>query len=229
MAFQGHAMLQRNINPSNTPVFSPNDNFNSNKTDRRLPTTTSSLQSSRSNSRYKMSSTKSPMELLPTHKVRVPNIPIPNEIKLIDNNKLVSPMSAQEENIVLKVRLQKLQNELDAMKKIITPKHRRKARRELEKRSDFVGRQFPKICKDITKDKIWKYVKFINDDSMLDDYNNKTSIGYLFLNHYRTIDTLETERIDSIWDEAKDYVSEAIAAKRNAVQTRIKKSFKGNK
>ena len=45
----------------------------------------------------------------------------------------------------------------------------------------------------------------------------------LFSNYYRTIGTLNTEKIDSIWDEAKDYVSEAIAAKRNAVQTRIKK------
>ena len=113
MAFQGHAMLQKNINPSNTFVFPPNDNFNSNKIDRRLPTTTSSLRSSGSNSRYKMSSTKSPMQLLPTHNLRVPEIP--NEIKLIDNNKVVSPMSFLEENKVLKVRLQKLQNELDAM------------------------------------------------------------------------------------------------------------------
>lgn len=225
MAFQGHAMLLKNKTPSNALLFQQSDNPVSNKSDRRLPTT-SSLHSSSSNSHYKMSSTKSPTQLLPTYKLRVPTIP--NEIKLVDNNKLVSPMSLQEENTILKVRLQKLQNELDAMKKIITPKHRRKARRELEKHSDLVGRQFPKICKDITKDKIWKYVKFINDDSMLDDYNNNTSIGYLFLNYYRTIDTLNTEKIDSIWDEAKDYVSEAIAAKRNAVQTRIKKSFKGN-
>jgi len=48
------------------------------------------------------------------------------------------------------------------------------------------------------------------------------------LSFYRNIDTQNTEKIDAIWDEAKDYVSEAIAGKRNAIQTRIKKSFKGN-
>ena len=63
---------------------------------------------------------------------------------------------------------------------------------------------------------------------MLDDYKDKSSIGYLFLSFYRNIDTQNTEKIDAIWDEAKDYVSEAIAGKRNAIQTRIKKSFKGN-
>ena len=90
------------------------------------------------------------------------------------------------------------------------------------------GRQFPKICKDIAKDKIWRYVKFINDESMLDDYKDTSSIGYLFLSFYRNIDAQDAGKIDDIWDEAKDYISEAIAAKRNVIQTRIRKHFRGN-
>ena len=226
MAFQGHAML-RKINPSSGAVFEHNGSSISTKSYQRLPPTTTSQTSSVLRSpHYKMNATKSSMKLLPAHELRVPKIP--NEIKLIDDNKLVSPMSLQEENMFLKLRLQHVHNELNVMKKTVTPKHRRKARKELEKQSDLVGRQFPKICKDIAKDKIWRYVKFINDESMLDDYKDKSSIGYLFLSFYRNIDTQNTEKIDAIWDEAKDYVSEAIAGKRNAIQTRIKKSFKGN-
>ena len=224
MAFQGHAMLRKK-NPSGA-VFEHNESSISTKSNQRqLPST--SLTSIVSNSHYKVQGTKPSKQLLPTHELMVPKIP--NEIKLVDDNQLVSPMSLQEENRVLKLRLQHVQNELEAMKKTITPKHRRKARKELEKHSDLIGRQFPKICKDIAKDKIWRYVKFINDESMLDNYNDKSSIGYLFLSFYRNIDTQNSYKIDAIWDEAKDYVCEAIAAKRNATQTRIKKSFKGIK
>ena len=226
MAFQGHAMLRKKNQPG--AVFEHNESSISTKSNQRKLTST--IQTSiESNSHYKIPDTKPSKQLLPTNEVMVPKIP--NEIKLVndDQPQLVSSMNLQEENMFLKLRLQHVQNELEAMKKTITPKHRRKARKELEKHSDLVGRQFPKICVDIAKDKIWRYVKFINDDSMLDDYNEKSSIGYLFLSFYRKIDTQNKYKVDAIWDEAKDYVCEAIAAKRNATQTRIKKSFKGNK
>ena len=43
---------------------------------------------------------------------------------------------------------------------------------------------------------------------------------------YRNIDTQNSYKIDAIWDEAKGYICEAITAKRNATQTRIKKVLK---
>lgn len=182
--------------------------------------------------------------LLPIHRITVPRTnntkvsnrkndrTIPEEIKLVNKSPKLSPMAnalkMEEENLSLKQQVHFLQQQLMILKQNISPAVRKKARKEIDKQSDFLGRQFPKICKDIAKEKIWRYVKFINDESMLEEYRDKSSIGYLFLSYYRNInDNNPTNNIEVIWDEARDYVAEAIGAKRNAVQTRIKKCFKG--
>ena len=222
MAFQGHSLLRMNS-------LSPPDRLNHNGSSISSRSNQTRLKTSPSQNHFEKTQRKSDIgKLLPTNKVIVPEIP--NEIKVTStyNSKETRPETLQEENKFLRRRIFLLQNELHAIKKSITPKNRRKARRELEKISDTWGRQFPKICKDIAKDKIWRYVKFINDESMLDDYKDPSSIGFLFLSFYKNIDTEDAGKVDEIWDEAKDYVSEAIAAKRNAIQTRIKKNFRGN-
>ena len=100
MAFQGHAMLRKK-NTSGA-VFEHNESSISTKSNQRqLPST--SLTSIVSNSHYKVPGPKPSKQLLPTHELMVPKIP--NEIKLVDDNQLVSPMSLQEENRVLKLRL----------------------------------------------------------------------------------------------------------------------------
>ena len=224
MPFQGHSMLQMSNTLSPPEILNHNGSSISSRSNQTTRLRTSPLLKTN----FERTPRKSDVEkLVPTNKVIVPEIP--NEIKVTSSYDKVSfPGTLLEENKFLKQRLKLLQNELNAIKKTITPKNRRKARRELEKISDMWGRQFPKICKDIAKEKIWRYVKFINDESMLDDYKDPSSIGYLFLSFYRNIDTQDSGKINDIWDEAKDYVSEAVAAKRNAIQTRIKKNFRGN-
>ena len=89
--------------------------------------------------------------------------------------------------------------------------------------------QFPSICKAIARNHIWKYVKYISDESMLESYIDPKSIGYKFFKYYKNENENDKilEKQAEIWEEAKDYVYEAIAAKRNAIQTNIKNCFKG--
>ena len=81
---------------------------------------------------------------------------MPNQIILFEYNELETPLNNQQVNMFLKVQVHILQNELDAMKKIITPNNRRKSCKEVEKYSNLVGLQFPKVFKYIEKDKLWK-------------------------------------------------------------------------
>ena len=77
----------------------------------------------------------------------------------------------------------------------------------------------------ITKNYIFSKVKFITDESQLEDHKKKSSIGYLFLqvmqqNHKEPIDDVEV-----FWNSAKKMVYSAINEKRNSVQNAIKKAW----
>ena len=125
----------------------------------------------------------------------------------------------------------KLHKENSILKNNVTPARRRKVRRQHknDKNSTMFEQQFPSICKAIARNHIWKYVKYISDESMLESYIDPKSIGYKFFKYYKNENENEKilEKQAEIWEEAKDYVYEAIAAKRNAIQTKIKNCFKG--
>ena len=77
----------------------------------------------------------------------------------------------------------------------------------------------------ITKNYIFSKVKFITDESQLEDHEKKSSIGYLFLqvmqqNHKEPIDDVE-----EFWKSARKMVYSAINEKRNSVQNAIKKAW----
>ena len=79
-----------------------------------------------------------------------------------------------------------------------------------------------KTIKFITKNYIFSKLKFITDKWQLQDYEKKSSIGYLFLDimrqhHKETIDNVKTFR-----DSAKKMLYSAINEKRNSVQNAIK-------
>jgi hypothetical protein len=125
----------------------------------------------------------------------------------------------------------KLHKENSILKNNVTPARRRKVRRQNKnnKNSTMFEQQFPSICKAIARNHIWKYVKYISDESMLESYIDPKSIGYKFFKYYKNENENDKilEKQAEIWEEAKDYVYEAIAAKRNAIQTKIKNCFKG--
>jgi len=124
-----------------------------------------------------------------------------------------------------------LHKENKILKNNVTPACRRKVRKQNKniKNTTMFEQQFPSICKAIARNHIWKYVKYISDESMLENYIDPKSIGYKFFKYYKNQSdndkTLENDA--DIWEEAKDYIYEAIAAKRNAIQTKIKNCFKG--
>jgi hypothetical protein len=129
--------------------------------------------------------------------------------------------------------MKKLKEENELLKKNISPAVRKKVREEKKRKLvnlDYFEHHFPTTVKQFTRHKLWRYVKFVNDEDMLNGYSEKGTIGYKFFQHY-TNRIHGQEMIDSkkdeIWNDAKDYIEEALAAKRNAVQTSIKTSFKG--
>ena len=124
-----------------------------------------------------------------------------------------------------------LHKENKILKNNVTPACRRKVRKQKKHKqtATMFEQQFPSICKAIARNHIWKYVKYISDESMLENYIDPKSIGYKFFKYYKNqSDTDKSLENDAdIWEEAKDYIYEAIAAKRNAIQTKIKNCFKG--
>ena len=82
-------------------------------------------------------------------------------------------------------------------------------------------KHFPTTVKQFTRNKLW----------MMDEYQIKGTIGYNFFTYYQDflhMPTIDEDTKVEIWNEAKDYIEEALAAKWNAVQTAIKKTSKAS-
>ena len=116
MAFQGHSMLQMNNTLSLPEILNHNGSSISSRSNQTR------LRTSTLKTNFETTPRKSDVKkLVPTNKVIVPEIP--NEIKVTSSYDKVSfPGTLLEENKFLKQRLHLLQNELDAMKKLLLQK-----------------------------------------------------------------------------------------------------------
>ena len=91
---------------------------------------------------------------------------------------------------------------------------------------------FDFITKRIAKNKIFRMVKFVISEQDMDKYIETNSIGYHFLQELKKEDQVHKSTMfegneQTIWNNAKYLVHEAIGEKRNARQTQIKKAWKG--
>jgi len=156
-----------------------------------------------------------------------------NKRQKIDDNSRKHNKEYTNENLELFRQIKKLQEENRYLKKNIPQRLRKKVRKEspsIVTMHPCNLNHFPTTVKQFTRHKLWRYVKFISDDVMLDGYQIKGTIGYEFITYYKEFlltPTVDTETMMEIWNAAKDYIEEALAAKRNAVQTAIKTNFKG--
>ena len=103
-------------------------------------------------------------------------------------------------------------------------KHSRKSRKTLS--------HFDFITKRIAKNKIFRMVKFVISEQDMNKYTETNSIGYHFLQELKKEDQVHKSTMfegneETIWNNAKYLVHEAIGEKRNARQTQIKKAWKG--
>ena len=63
---------------------------------------------------------------------------------------------------------------------------------------------------------------------MMDEYQMKGTISYKLFTYYQDflhMPTIDEDTKVEIWNEAKDHIEEALAAKWNAVQTAIETNF----
>ena len=91
---------------------------------------------------------------------------------------------------------------------------------------------FDFITKRIAKNKIFRMVKFVISEQDMNKYTETNSIGYHFLQELKKEDQVHKSTMfegneETIWNNAKYLVHEAIGEKRNARQTQIKKAWKG--
>ena len=75
-------------------------------------------------------------------------------------------------------------------------------------------------------------VKFVISEQDMNKYTETNSIGYHFLQELKKEDQVHKSTMfegneETIWNNAKYLVHEAIGEKRNARQTQIKKAWKG--
>ena len=120
----------------------------------------------------------------------------------------------------LREKLKKMEEELEEVRKVKKIKRMRKKREYT---------QIDWQVRNITKQLIFRRVKFITCKEQLDKYMEKNSIGYFFFKCYK--EQVENESIlgnrGEFWNTVKQSVYEAINEKRNAVQTALKKKWIG--
>ena len=120
----------------------------------------------------------------------------------------------------LKAKLKKMEQELEEVRKVKKVKRMRKKR-------EFT--QIDWQVRNITKQLIFRRVKFVTSKEQLDRYMEKNSIGYFFFKCYK--EQVENNMIigsrGEFWNTVKQSVYEAINEKRNAVQTAMKKKWIG--
>lgn len=83
----------------------------------------------------------------------------------------------------------------------------------------------------ITKEILFRRVKFITNSRDLDAYETKGTIGYAYLQEFIGAhgdgNFYDNSKREEIWKQAKDIVHRAIGQKRNSVQLQLGNKFKG--
>lgn len=122
------------------------------------------------------------------------------------------------------LEIEKLRSKLKRMEQELEEVRRVKKVKRMRKKREFT--QIDWQVRNITKQLIFRRVKFITSKEELDRYMEKNSIGYFFLKSYK--EQVENDMIigsrGEFWNTVKQSVYEAINEKRNAVQTAIKKN-----
>lgn len=125
------------------------------------------------------------------------------------------------------LEIEKLRSKLKRMEQELEEVRRVKKVKRMRKKREFT--QIDWQVRNITKQLIFRRVKFITSKEELDRYMEKNSIGYFFLKSYK--EQVENDMIigsrGEFWNTVKQSVYEAINEKRNAVQTAIKKKWIG--
>ena len=117
----------------------------------------------------------------------------------------------------LKQILKKKEEEIQRLKTTKRVKRQRKKRIFTQK--DWQVRN-------VTKQRIFRKVKFITSKEQLDEFEEKNSVGYYFIKcyteHMNDANIIKDKK--NFWESVKHTVYDAINEKRNAVQTALKKN-----
>ena len=123
---------------------------------------------------------------------------------------------------------------LEELKQILKKKEEEIQRLKMSKR---VKRQRKKRIftqkdwqvRNVTKQRIFRKVKFITSKEQLDEFEEKNSVGYYFIKcyteHMNDANIIKDKQV--FWESVKHTVYDAINEKRNAVQTALKKKWIG--
>ena len=125
------------------------------------------------------------------------------------------------------LEIEKLRSKLKRMEQELEEVRRVKKVKRMRKKREFT--QIDWQVRNITKQLIFRRVKFVTSKEQLDRYMEKNSIGYFFFKCYK--EQVENNMIvgsrGEFWNTVKQSVYEAINEKRNAVQTAMKKKWIG--